>query len=74
MFLKGGLEGYDYEIIEFLLILGTPRKNCKPVAVIFVHNHLNGIPNSNEGDLAITKKLNEVATIIKVSLHGHIII
>ncbi len=29
-FLKGGLSGFlDYEIIELLLTLGTPRKDCK---------------------------------------------
>lgn len=32
-FLKSGLEGFhDYEIIELLLTLGQPRKNCKPLA------------------------------------------
>lgn len=29
-FLQGGLEGFlDYEIVEILLTLGTPRKDCK---------------------------------------------
>jgi DNA repair protein RadC len=32
-FLKGGLAGFlDYEIIELLLTLGTPRRDCKKVA------------------------------------------
>jgi len=32
-FLKGGLRGFlDYEIIELLLTLGTPRRNCKDQA------------------------------------------
>lgn len=32
-FLKSGLEGFqDYEIIELLLSLGTPRRDCKPQA------------------------------------------
>jgi DNA repair protein RadC len=32
-FLKSGLTGfYDYEIVELLLSLGTPRKDCKPAA------------------------------------------
>lgn len=32
-FLKSGLDGFhDYEIIELLLTLGTPRKDCKPIA------------------------------------------
>lgn len=32
-FLQGGLEGFlDYEIVELLLTLGTPRKDCKQAA------------------------------------------
>ncbi len=32
-FLNSGLSGFlGYEIIELLLTLGTPRKNCKPMA------------------------------------------
>ena len=32
-FLKGGLASFsDYEIVELLLSLGTPRKDCKPQA------------------------------------------
>jgi DNA repair protein RadC len=32
-FLKGGLKGFlDYEVIELLLILGTPRRDCKQQA------------------------------------------
>ena len=32
-FLKSGLQGFhDYEIIELLLSLGTPRRDCKPQA------------------------------------------
>jgi len=32
-FLQGGLDGFlDYEIVELLLSLGTPRKNCKQMA------------------------------------------
>ena len=32
-FLKGGLKGFlDYEIVELLLILGTPRRDCKQQA------------------------------------------
>ena len=32
-FLKSGLDGFhDYEIIQLLLTLGTPRKDCKSVA------------------------------------------
>lgn len=32
-FLQGGLDGFlDYEIVELLLTLGTPRRNCKLIA------------------------------------------
>ena len=32
-FLKSGLEGFhDYEIVELLLTLGSPRRDCKPAA------------------------------------------
>jgi len=32
-FLKSGIEGFhDYEIVELLLSLGTPRRDCKPAA------------------------------------------
>jgi len=32
-FLKSGLAGFhDYEIVELLLTLGSPRKDCKPQA------------------------------------------
>ena len=32
-FLQGGLDGFlDYEIVELLLTLGTPRKDCKQTA------------------------------------------
>jgi len=32
-FIKGGLDGFhDYELVELLLSLGTPRRDCKPLA------------------------------------------
>ena len=32
-FLMGGLDSFlDYEIVELLLTLGTPRKDCKAIA------------------------------------------
>jgi DNA repair protein RadC len=32
-YLKGGLAGFhDYEVVELLLTLGTPRRDCKPAA------------------------------------------
>ncbi len=38
-FLSGGFNGFhDYEIIELLLTLGTPRKDCKPIAKELIKN------------------------------------
>ena len=32
-FLQSGLDGFlDYEVVELLLTLGTPRKDCKQIA------------------------------------------
>jgi len=32
-FIEAGFDGFlDYEIVELLLTLGTPRKDCKPIA------------------------------------------
>ena len=45
-FLKAGLDGFlDYEIVELLLTLGTPRKDCKSMAkeAIQKFNGLNGV-------------------------------
>lgn len=34
-FLQGGLDGFlDYEVVELLLTLGTPRKDCKAIAKV----------------------------------------
>ena len=36
-FLQSGLDGFlDYEIVELLLTLGTPRKDCKQIAKIAI--------------------------------------
>jgi len=36
-FLRGGLEGFhDYEIVELLLTLSTPRKDCKEAAKLAI--------------------------------------
>ena len=57
-FLKGGLEGFlDYEIIELLLTLGTPRKDCKAQAkkALKKFRTLRGVLEaSEEGLKAIT--------------------
>jgi DNA repair protein RadC len=53
-FLQSGLDGFlDYEIIELLLTLGTPRKDCKPMAkeAIAKFKGLNGVLNTTIDEL-----------------------
>jgi DNA repair protein RadC len=53
-FLQSGLDGFlDYEIIELLLTLGTPRKDCKQPAkeVIVKFKGLTGALNSTIEEL-----------------------
>lgn len=57
-FLKSGLDGFlDYEIIELLLTLGTPRKDCKQTAkeAIKTFNGLNGVLDSTLEELQKVK-------------------
>ncbi|HJL84209.1 MAG TPA: DNA repair protein RadC [Candidatus Marinimicrobia bacterium] len=53
-FLKSGLEGFhDYEIIELLLTLGTPRKDCKQPArnALKKFGSLRGVLEADSQDL-----------------------
>ncbi len=53
-FLQGGLDSFlDYEIVELLLTLGTPRKDCKPIAkkVIKKFGNLCGVLDASPEDL-----------------------
>ena len=53
-FIKSGLKGFhDYEIIELLLSLGTPRKDCKPQAkeVIKKFKTLRGVLSASLEEL-----------------------
>jgi DNA repair protein RadC len=53
-FLKGGLAGFlDYEIIELLLTLGTPRRDCKGTAreVLREFKTFRGVLEASNGDL-----------------------
>ena len=41
-FLKTGFDGFaDYEVIELLLSLNTPRKDCKPIAKAVIEKYGN---------------------------------
>ncbi|MFO7713566.1 RadC family protein [Desulfosarcina sp.] len=53
-FLKSGLEGFaDYEVIELLLTLGMPRKDCKDAAKAALSRFktLQGVLNASPADL-----------------------
>ena len=53
-FLKSGLDGFhDYEIVELLLSLGTPRRDCKPLAkeTIKKFKTLRGVLEATPQDL-----------------------
>lgn len=53
-FLQSGFDGFlDYEIIELLLTLGTPRKDCKPIAKEIIKK-FGGLKNVLDAD---TEKL-----------------
>ena len=57
-FLQSGLDGFlDYEIIELLLTLGTPRKDCKQPAkeAIAKFRGLTGVLDSSIADLQQVK-------------------
>lgn len=53
-FLAGGLDGFqDYEVIELLLTLGTPRKDCKAPAKEALRRFktLQGVLEASSGEL-----------------------
>lgn len=53
-FLRSGFAGFhDYEIVELLLTLGTPRRDCKQMAkeAILVFNGLRGVLDASIEDL-----------------------
>jgi len=57
-FIKGGLTGFaDYEVVELLLSLGTPRKDCKPQAkeAIKKFKTLRGVLSASMDELQLIK-------------------
>ncbi len=53
-FIESGLDGFfDYEIVELLLTLGTPRKDCKVIAkeAIKRFKNLKGVLDAEVSDL-----------------------
>lgn len=63
-FIANGFSGFlDYEIIELLLTLGVPRKNCKPMAkeLISRFKSTNDVINARDIDLIKTKGLGQAS-------------
>ena len=58
---------YPREVIKLIL-----EKDA--AAVIFVHNHPSGNPNSSKDDQNFTQKLKDAFSSIDVQLHDHLII
>ena len=59
-FLQSGLDGFlDYEIVELLLTLGTPRKDCKQMAKAAVKEFggLQGVLDASLDDLQRIKDI-----------------
>jgi len=57
-FLQGGLEAFlDYEIVELLLTLGTPRRDCKDMAKAAIHKFkgLHGVLDATLDELQTIK-------------------
>lgn len=57
-FLQSGLDGFlDYEIVELLLTLGTPRRDCKQMAktAIKAFGRLRGVLDATLDDLQMIK-------------------
>ena len=61
-FLQSGLSGFlDYEVIELLLTLGTPRKDCKQAAKMAIKKFggLRGVSDANPVDLQQIKGIGQ---------------
>lgn len=59
-FLQSGLNGFlDYEIVELLLTLGTPRKDCKLIAKDAI-KEFNGLRNVLDATFDDLQKINGI--------------
>lgn len=75
-FLKVGFSGFlDYEVIELLLTIGVPRKDCKPIAKELINKfgNVNGVINASDFDLKQIKGLGDT-NIIGIKLAREILI
>jgi DNA repair protein RadC len=55
------------EVFQKALILGA-------VSIILTHNHPSGDPTPSEGDIAVTRKVNEAGKLVDIPLTDHVIV
>ncbi|QEK37800.1 DNA repair protein RadC [Candidatus Cytomitobacter indipagum] len=58
---------YPREVIQRSLELGAS-------AIILVHNHPSGNPSPSNADITVTYQLRDIANMMEISLHDHLII
>lgn len=66
-FFKSGLKGFlDYEVLELLLIFGTPRKDCKQIAksLILKHKSLENVLNLSQDELQQVVGIGSINSIL----------
>lgn len=77
-FLQNGFSGFlDYEIIELLLTISTPRKDCKQNAKFLISKYktVSGVINASEEELKQVKGIGESSIIgIKLAKEANLII
>jgi len=70
MISQGGISG---TVIDVRLILKTALEKLAS-AIILCHNHPSGTMQASDADLKITKKINDAAKLMDISVLDHIII
>src|SRR5680860_1398644 len=70
MISQGGISG---TVIDVRLILKTALEKLASV-IILCHNHPSGTMQASDADLKITKKINDAAKLMDISVLDHIII
>ena len=58
---------YPREIIRHALLIGS---SC----IILVHNHPSGHPRPSDADIRLTKAIHDIAKMLDILVHDHIII
>jgi len=58
---------YPREIIRHALLVGSS-------SIILIHNHPSGCMKPSESDILLTRKIREVAEILDIIVHDHVII